>query len=397
VIRRMLLIFGPVTCLIWGCATVPSFEQASVRKPGRWRYEEPAPIGCLADKLVPYAALAANVYNGAYEGNARAHSDDPNYKKKLEDTAHSPLANTCLRQPASMLRSAIPLWRRWEHFPSPYLRCRNEIVGLYVEVWERTTPDPEIAIVFKGTENDALAVAVPDWFSNLRWLGVLLPDRLKTDQYTQAAGDLAEEFGMRLEQEGWPNRPGDKALKIVTVGHSLGGGLAQYFAYSFSRISQRGKLPSISAVYAFNSSPVTGWSDVCPKVRRRNASSLQIFRVSEFGEILAYPRFFAESLSPRRPCCPVIHTIRLNLVPGYNPIRSHRMLYLACGLSESRSVEVTDTTMSGTTDVSHACTTPVCPSNMGSLRERAKRCVPLSRSPWYNDAPLSLVCPVTSD
>lgn len=379
-------------CLFWGCATLPSSQQASVRNPGRWRYGEPVPIGCFADKLAPYAALAANVYNSAYKERTRAHSVHPSQEEKFEDAASSPATAECLRQSASVLRSAIPLWRRWEHFPSPYLRCRNEIVGLYVEVWERATPDREIAIVFKGTENDTLAVAFPDWFSNFRWLGVLLPDWLKTDQYTQTAGELADEFRYRLEHEGWPNRTGDEALKIVTVGHSLGGGLAQYFAYSFSNTSPRGLIvPSISRVYAFNSSPVTGWTDVPCKVRCRNASSLQIFRAFEFGEILAYPRFVAESLSPRRSCCPVIHTIRFNMVKSVNPTDSHSMLRLACGLLESSS-----TTLSITDDVDQTYVTPTCPANIGSLRKRARRCASLDRSPWRDEDSRAPICPSTN-
>lgn len=59
---------------------------------------------------------------------------------------------------------------------------------------------------------------------------------------------------------------GNKPLKIIATGHSLGGGLAQFMAYA---------IPEIDLVYAFNSSPVTAYYDVLSKDRKRIKSMLK--------------------------------------------------------------------------------------------------------------------------
>lgn len=175
--------------------------------------------------------------------------------------------------------------------------CHEPLGGLGVQVWvRRGHPCSEAAIVFRGTDGRS----ADDWLSNLRWLLRVVPFY---DQYDQVA-DYTPDFISRLEQESCFQRG---RTRIVAIGHSLGGGLAQHAAFRDPRIRQ---------VTAIDPSFVTGtetldWDDV-----KRNAEGLGIDRLYEHGEILAYPRFVLRQLSPLPTCDPLIRTIRLNTIQG---------------------------------------------------------------------------------
>ena len=125
---------------------------------------------------------------------------------------------------------------------------------------------PTVALVIRGTAE------LSDWVSNLNWVvGRRFPHI--NDKYARLRSVLSDLI---------PKIKGAyPSANLVATGHSLGGGLAQFSAYAYD---------GIKTVYAFNSSPVTGYF-ILPKAdRRRNKQNVVIYRINERGEILAFVR-----------------------------------------------------------------------------------------------------------
>ena len=124
---------------------------------------------------------------------------------------------------------------------------------LAIDVWrrERSSQDKplemEYAIVYRGT------VGGGGWVSNLRGLTAMIP--FVWDQYRQAAiaTDAIIDQVLRLHAlaDSLLGRDKPTALRFTAVGHSLGGGLAQYIYL---------RTPRITRVVAFDPSPINGAS-----------------------------------------------------------------------------------------------------------------------------------------
>ena len=158
---------------------------------------------------------------------------------------------------------------QWRYVPElqKYARARSWAVfvpHLKIDVWYRTrltekdAPITEYAIVFRGTAGSG------GWLSNLRGVSIVTP--FIYDHYLQArksTEDIIQQivFTHRLKAR-ILGKPDDKVL-ITAVGHSLGGGLAQY-AYLTN--------PQITRVVGFNPSPVNGASTI-PVSERANVNS----------------------------------------------------------------------------------------------------------------------------
>ncbi|CAN7522772.1 hypothetical protein LJR039_003580 [Pseudorhodoferax sp. LjRoot39] len=158
---------------------------------------------------------------------------------------------------------------QWKQVPElqKYARARSWAVfvpHLKIDVWyraRRTAEDESIteyAIVFRGTAGSG------GWLSNLRGISIVTP--FIYDHYLQARKSTAEiirqiEFTHKLKAK-ILGKPDEKVL-ITAVGHSLGGGLAQY-AYLTN--------PQITRVVGFNPSPVNGASTI-PVFERRHVNS----------------------------------------------------------------------------------------------------------------------------
>ena len=161
-------------------------------------------------------------------------------------------------------------WRRWADFPNADFVPTAAIHGLYLEVWSNDS-DRSVVVALRGTEFTSFV----DWLANFRWVRISRFFPGFNDQYSDISTKFAELFVDELAKQ-YP----DLDVKIYATGHSLGGGLAQHFAYSVAPLTSDGKpVPRVSQVFAFNPSPVTGWSSVRDKVvRDANAEKLHIHR-----------------------------------------------------------------------------------------------------------------------
>jgi pimeloyl-ACP methyl ester carboxylesterase len=181
--------------------------------------------------------------------------------------------------------------------------------GLGIQVWVRKSdPCAEIVIAFRGTD----FAQADDWLSNLRWVTRVLP---YYDQYEQVHDHLHDIIANAKRIACGSRLPG----RIVAVGHSLGGGLAQHAGYVH---------PQIDRVYAFDPSFVTGYYDDQIINAKANAKLLKIDRIYEHGEVLAYPRLLLRHLYTPAPCDPLIRHVRVQAIENWSPIDQHRIALL---------------------------------------------------------------------
>jgi len=261
--------------------------------------------------------------------------------------------NSANRNPAVPLTAMIADWKS-----VPELQRRLQprgwtvfVPGLVIDLWRRDrgaqgeSPVLEYALVFRGTADGG------GWLSNFRALTAFTP--LVWDQYRQAelaTTDLVNQiYQLHALSDALFDREENTRIKITAVGHSLGGGLAQYV---FLRV------PQVTRVVAFDPSPVTGSSSFSPtplsefpKVGgRRDRSSVLNMRRQPLDRDEAYDdqaSIFVmyeqgEALTALTGCTsgpiwgheggPQIRCDRVNLSGG-NAIRQHNMPQLACKMN----------------------------------------------------------------
>ncbi|MEE9545797.1 MAG: DUF6792 domain-containing protein, partial [Rhodospirillales bacterium] len=187
--------------------------------------------------------------------------------------------------------------------------------GFEIEVWanDNARPKPLVVLVFRGTD----FTSISDWLSNLRWLLPFLQP-FSVDQYdytTELVPKLVAAINNHQDYAG--------SVEIMATGHSLGGGLAQQAGYVSTDIKK---------VYVFAPSPVTGFFSVEPEKRQKNKKGMNIYRIFEHGEVLAYLRWFMKGLLPIAKKDPKIVEARYNLFTGEDPVGQHNMKNFACKL-----------------------------------------------------------------
>lgn len=305
-----------------------------VRAPALKGYQAPIPIAAHAKSQWEYAAMSLNAYMQVAELE-----DGTATQPVLRDNARHDKAQ--FDKACTTERTLMPLrgWTRWQQFPGPQLRRRMLSQGMYFEVFERTSPPRTIAVVFEGTTPGKR----DDWPSNLHWVSRFIPG---DDQYTIASKEATREFldYLKARRDAYTYSAHAKELrsasgepiKLVATGHSLGGGLAQHFAYNFAQEAPQPGGPKVAEVYAFNTSPVTGWFSSPEPGRSYNAAGLQIHRVWERGEVLGFVRYVTSrfAMSSENPA---IWEYRYNFDPKANIVRNHSMQNLACGLANAAS------------------------------------------------------------
>ena len=211
-------------------------------------------------------------------------------------------------------------WSFWPPFgESTGLPQKLENVHLRAQVWINESENA-VAVTFGGT----VVGNEMDWISNFRWF---IP--LDKDEYTltvEAFGPaFVEEFVKNIRRQ---MREPD-SIRLYSTGHSLGGGLAQQFAYSLPLSPD---VPRVRKVFAFDPSPVTGYFSVNPGVRDKNKTGLLIDRIYERGEILAYLRSIMNFLHTPSARNAEIRHVRYNLFPTVNPFSGHSITELAAML-----------------------------------------------------------------
>lgn len=163
--------------------------------------------------------------------------------------------------------------------PKNDLERRLHEVHLRAEVWSNKEANTVI-VAFGGT------ASLVDWWANSRWFSFSdEPDAydVVSDHYLPA---FVSAFKARANTEAWL-----KTARVVSAGHSLGGGIAQRFAYSLGRNYE---IPTVKEVYAFNSSPVSGKRET----DMINAKGMTIYRIYSRGEILAGVRSILQLMNP---------------------------------------------------------------------------------------------------
>lgn len=275
--------------------------EVAIRQAGNRCLDPPEPAAPQAIRDVDYAWLAEAAYSATYYARS---------VRRQTGRAPSTLAYTILEQTG---------WTRWTDFPDRDLLYRIEDSHLRVEVWERaTTTTSTVVITFGGT----VAKVWADWEANLRWF---IP--FHHDEYTELVRDLAPAFVDAYKRRFMdPQSRINRDTALHATGHSLGGGLAQQFAYA---LPVDPLVPRVSRVLAFDPSPVTGFFSVAAKLRDYNTQGLDIDRIYARGEVLAILRSLLSVFIPPSQIDPAIRGIRYQLTRTLDPISDHAMLRLA--------------------------------------------------------------------
>ena len=275
-----------------------------LRRPGQRFLSAPVPVAPFANEHWEFAWLSDVAYLETAAGQKHV--------EKMRENAPDPV-------PPLMAAG----WRRWDNFPGEELLKQINETHLRVQVWERNEP-PAVAVTFGGTvfNNNA------DWWANLRWF---FP--WHRDEYTDVVQRFAPAFRDELKgcsQSMDPLRL--SRLELYSTGHSLGGGLAQQFAYSVPLDCVK----HVSQVYAFDPSPVTGFFSVMRSLRTANKKGLLIDRIYERGEILALLRSLTSLFHKPSAKNAAIRGVRYFAFWAWNAIAAHSIVELAAKIDAAR-------------------------------------------------------------
>ena len=277
-------------------------------------YDQSPKAGPVAARVLPYALIAEQSYNDdIYAGKPVV----PHKRECIEDDPEGCDTATDQRRADHWLNEWRYVWGcSGAGFGRGQCRLTDNVSplveGLGVQVWVRRGPVCREAIIaFRGTIPNSLG----DWASNLHWITRNLPIYDQYDQVRDHIGDfIGHVTSDRCYREG--------ITQIATLGHSLGGGLAQLAAYEDHRVRR---------VYAFDPSFVTGYYSVKLAERDNNRVGLRIERIYEHGEILAFARYLLRQFNPPTACDPRIVNVRFHVLHG-NIIYQHGITPLTSAL-----------------------------------------------------------------
>ncbi|GAA4055896.1 hypothetical protein GCM10022409_48970 [Hymenobacter glaciei] len=189
--------------------------------------------------------------------------------------------------------------------------------GLVYDVWVQTPAGapPLAVLVFRGTNYLEFA----DWVANTR---PLTNNPWLWDQYEQTRA-LTPAVVAKID-----SAYGGQ-VRIFAAGHSLGGGLAQHAALVSPRIEK---------VFAFNSSPLTGYFDLPKSERLHHNRRLRTYLVYESYEVLTLFRFVPVYLNRFAKDADLV-VVRYNFATGLDapsPFLQHQMQRLVAGLNAQK-------------------------------------------------------------
>jgi hypothetical protein len=193
--------------------------------------------------------------------------------------------------------------------------------GPAFQVWARTRfphagrqACSEVSIAFRGT----VGLSGGDWFSNADRFGSPYDD-----YYHQLGRNIDGIIGLIKNLDCY--KLAGRKPQIVSTGHSLGGGLAQFVALANNPAG-----PQITKVFAFDPSPVTGTHIIDKRRLAANADGLTIDRIYQEGEVLSIPRrLIQEYPQAKLGCKPFVRTVKFDAVPGSGPLGLHGIQPLA--------------------------------------------------------------------
>jgi lipase (class 3) len=166
----------------------------------------------------------------------------------------------------------------------------------------------EVSIAFRGTTG-----AKSDWASNFHQVNPIYDD-----YYRQLRRNYVPIMKRIAALPCYSN------TQIVSVGHSLGAGLAQMHALAHP--ANRPDLPRVAKVFAFDPSPVTGTDLLDRRAMLENAKGLEIDRIYQNGEVLSYFRKFAQQFPPSSSLCdPLVRTVEFGLFQTAGAVELHSM------------------------------------------------------------------------
>lgn len=284
--------------------TSPAYRQTpdevTTREPGQRVLGAPQPISREAHEDLDFALLSQAAY-------------------QRKPDAKEVAADECVDADALLQKTG---WTLWPDFPDQKLLEQIAKFHLRVEIWSNPSRSA-VAVTFGGT----VFTNILDWEANLRWF---VPRH--DDEYTIVVKTFGRDFV--TDYLARSNRPEFAFLRnadIFSTGHSLGGGLAQEFAYS---LPENPDVPRVKKVFAFDPSPVTGFYSVGRRLRDHNADKLAIDRIYERGEVLAILRSLTSFFHAPSASHPTIRQVRYNLFRTWNPIAGHSIAALACKLHD---------------------------------------------------------------
>lgn len=204
--------------------------------------------------------------------------------------------------------------------------------GLAFQVWALTHRHhtlvgscSQVSIAFRGTETFS------DYVTDAHWAN----RRFVDDEYDQLGRNI-DEIINRIKALGCYARAKGHT-QIVSVGHSLGGGLAQ-----FAALAHHPGVGRIAKVFAFNSSFVTAAADISPDILQQNAKGVTVDRIYQKGELISAViqprverRYGVET--PVTSCDPLVRTAVFfdKRNADLTPTQLHSMTLLATNLVES--------------------------------------------------------------
>lgn len=301
-------------------------QQVLVRMPGWRTYGYPEEAVTQAKIHWEYALLSLVAYAKAAAikkalRRFRLHPSSPEFAEKSR-----PDYSDLEFNPEEELVQAG--WKCYNTFVDDQLDAAFKAAHLRLEVWMKED-NSALAVAFGGT----VPTSWQDWQANLRWILPKLPGL--PDEYTVCVTKFVPAFIAALDKQSLTKPP-----VIYSTGHSLGGGLAQQFAYALpNQLAQQGlSLPKVIQVYAFDTSPVTGFQSLEEAIRVQNAKGLQTDRVFERGEVLAFLRSVLALVHPPSKIDPAIRTVRYNFLGRVLPIHAHNIKLLAQALYNATHV-----------------------------------------------------------